>query len=54
MILKILTLVVFSFIFLFIFDWIISDSFRNFIFTLLGVIVIIVLCILELFGVIAF
>lgn len=51
---KILALVVFSFIFLYIFDWICDDGFREFIFTVLVVIVIIILGILELFGVIAF
>lgn len=50
---KILTLVICSFIFLYIFDWLCEDSFREFIFTLLAVIVIITLGILELLGIIS-
>lgn len=52
MILKILAVVIFSFILLNIFDWISDDDFREFIFTLFGVIVIIILGILEMFGIV--
>ena len=54
MILKILAVVIFSFILLYIVDWISDDDFREFIFTLLGVIVIVIFGILELLGVISF
>ena len=52
---KILTMIICSLIVLYVFDWLIEeDTFRELTFSIIGAIVIAILCILELLGVISF